>query len=245
MIVCPAEVLMLFPRMDDQGTLLISRNNSVTGQAARREARVLTLAALLQLRNELFDGDPGTPDQRPQGSAVKVFMIRYGEMSSVGVIQNHMASLLTVKEKSEFLKCFYRLTARDNGERSHLGSDANFYNVRGWDREMLGFADFDDGFNGFPDVLESFVTRLPLRHTARERRTFRHDVAIFTRSQRDKILVRHKISPFVNTSLSQYAFSPQFNPINRDESEPARFYRDVDLEGYSGRTRTPNAHSLR
>ena len=73
-------------------------------------------------------------------------------MSSVGVMQNHMASLLAVKEKPEFLKYFYRLTARDDGERGHLGSDANFYNVRGWDGDLLGFANLDNGFDCFADI---------------------------------------------------------------------------------------------
>lgn len=175
---------------------------------------ILTLTMLLQLRNELLDRDARTPDQRAQGSAVKLFMIRYGEMSSVGVIQNYMASLLSVKEKSELLKCFYRFTARDDGERSHLCGDANFYDVRGRDGELLGLADFDDGLDRFLDILERFFTRLPLRHAAREGRALRHDVAIFTRSQRDKILVRHVLSPLTSASLSQHAFRPQSDPSN-------------------------------
>jgi hypothetical protein len=80
------------------------------------EPSLLTLARLLQLRNELFHGDAGTADERPQGSAIKLFMIRYRQVPSVGVLQNHMASLLSAKKKAEFLKCFYRLTARDDGE---------------------------------------------------------------------------------------------------------------------------------
>ena len=55
-------------------------------------------AAVLQLGNELFDRDTRTPDQRSQGSAIKLFMIRHGEMASVSVIQNYMASPLTEKE---------------------------------------------------------------------------------------------------------------------------------------------------
>jgi hypothetical protein len=37
---------------------------------------IFSLATLLQLRNELLDRDTRTPDQRAQGSAVKLFMIR-------------------------------------------------------------------------------------------------------------------------------------------------------------------------
>jgi len=89
-------------------------------------------------------------------------------MPPVGVIQNHVASLLAVEDEADFLKCFNCLTARDDGKRGHLCGDADFDDIGGWDRKLLGLADFDDALDGLLDVSQCLFTRLSLRHAPRE-----------------------------------------------------------------------------
>ena len=88
------------------------------------------LGNCLEQPEKFFDGYAGTADQRPQGSTVQFLMVRYREMPPVGVVQDHMASLLTVKRKAYFLERLNCLTTRNDGKRRHLCGNTNLYDVR-------------------------------------------------------------------------------------------------------------------
>jgi len=122
-------------------------------------------------------------------------MIRYREMPPVRVIQDHVASFLPVEDKADSLKCFHCITARDDGKRGHLCSDADFYDVWGWNGKLLCLAQFNDAFYSFLDIFQRLFTRLALRDTARKGGTLCDDIPVLSFDQRDQILVRHVVSP--------------------------------------------------
>ena len=148
-------------------------------------------------------------------------------MPPVGMIQNHVASLLAVEDEAGFLKCSHCLTARNDWKRGHLRGDADFDDVGGWDGQLLGLADLDDALDGLLDISQCLVARLSLRHTAREGGTLSYNVAILSCRERNQILVRHGVSPFAYTDkLSQDGFllplfQPQASPSKRSSSPVA------------------------
>ena len=58
----------------------------------------------LEQCDEIFYRYTRTANQRSQGAAVKFFMIGYGEMPPVGMIQDHVTSLLAVEDEADFLE---------------------------------------------------------------------------------------------------------------------------------------------